>query len=176
MKHAITVTEKLQKTFVIEAGIVDDAVKMVEEAYQNGDVVLTDRDYVGADVQESPCYTREQAEAMETTDTSGWCFQFESCRAWEVLQKINERFAVQDPEDQVVDILNDFPELKLSLGEINDVFIKTIEGAGHSCTYSIPCEQVSRGQRPGPSYFVVASQACLAAENEAMFAAEAAMM
>lgn len=77
MKYAITVTEKLQKTFVIEAGIVDDAVKMVEEAYQNGDVILTDRDYAGAEVEESPCYTREQVEAMEATDTSGWWFQFE---------------------------------------------------------------------------------------------------
>ena len=77
MKYAITVTEKLQKTFVIEAELVDDAVKMVEEAYQNGDVSLTDRDYVGADVEESTCYTREQVEAMEATDTSGWWFQFE---------------------------------------------------------------------------------------------------
>lgn len=99
-----------------------------------------------------------------------------SFRAWEVLQKINERFAAQDPEEQVVDILNDFPELKLSLGEIDDVFIQAIEGAGYSCTYSIPCEQVSRGQRPGPSYFVVTSRACLEAANEAMFVAEAAMM
>ena len=88
----------------------------------------------------------------------------ETGKAWEVLQKINERFAAQDPEDQVVDILNDFPELKLSLGEIDDVFIQAIEGAGHSCTYSIPCEQVCRWQRPVPSYFVVTSRACLEAE------------
>lgn len=77
MKYAITITEKLQKTLVIEAGSAEDAVELVEEAYKNGDVVLTDRDYAGADVQESPCHTREQAEAMEATDTSGWYFQFE---------------------------------------------------------------------------------------------------
>lgn len=63
MKYAITITEKLQKTLVIEAGSAEDAVELVEEAYNNGDVVLTDRDYAGADVQESPCHAREQAEA-----------------------------------------------------------------------------------------------------------------
>ncbi len=77
MKYVITVTEKLQRNLVIEAGSAGDAVELVEEAYKNGDVVLTDRDYAGADVQESTCYTREQVEAMETTDTSRWLVQFE---------------------------------------------------------------------------------------------------
>lgn len=77
MKYVITVTEKLQRNFVIEAGSAEGAVELVEEAYKNGDIVLTDRDYAGADVQESPCYTREQAEEMEPTDTSKWWFQFE---------------------------------------------------------------------------------------------------
>ncbi len=99
-----------------------------------------------------------------------------SFRAWEVLQKINERFASQDPEDQVVDVLNSFLELDLSIGEIDNGFIQTIEKAGHSCTYSIPNEQAARGKRPGPSYFVVTSRACLEAENKAMLAAKAEMM
>ncbi len=77
MKYVITVTEKLQKTLVIDAESADEAVCLVEEAYKNGDVILTDRDYAGADVQESLCYTREQVEAMEITDTSKWWFQFE---------------------------------------------------------------------------------------------------
>ena len=77
VKYVIAVTEKLQKNLVIEAGSADEAVCLVEEAYKNGDVVLTDRDYSGADVQESLCYTREQIDAMEATDTSKWWFQFE---------------------------------------------------------------------------------------------------
>lgn len=77
MKYVITVTEKLQKTLVIEAESADEAVYLVEEAYKNGDVVLTDRDYAGADVQESSLHTREQAEKMEVTDTSKWWIQFE---------------------------------------------------------------------------------------------------
>lgn len=32
MKYAITITKKLQKTLVIEAGSAEDAVELVEEA------------------------------------------------------------------------------------------------------------------------------------------------
>ena len=72
MKFVITVTEKLQKSFVIESENLEAAEAIVEKAYDNGDISLTSEDCQETDISESLYYTREQAEEMEPTDASGW--------------------------------------------------------------------------------------------------------
>lgn len=72
MKYVITVTEKLQKSFVIDSENLEAAEAIVEKAYENGDISLTSEDCQETDISESLYYTREQAEEMEPTDTSGW--------------------------------------------------------------------------------------------------------
>lgn len=94
----------------------------------------------------------------------------ETGKAWEVLQAVNKRFRELDAEEQVIDILNDFPDAELGLADITDDFISYMRASGHDLTYSLPME----GRNI--AYFVVTSRACLEDENTRMMMAEAAMM
>ena len=94
----------------------------------------------------------------------------ETGKAWEVLQAVNARFRELDAEEQVIDILNDFPDVKLGLADITDDFISYMRASGHDLTYSLPMEARN------PAYFVVTSRACLEDENIRMMMAEATMM
>ena len=94
----------------------------------------------------------------------------ETGKAWEVLQAVNARVRELDAEEQVIDILNDFPDVKLGLADITDDFISCMRASGHDLTYSLPME----GRNI--AYFVVTSRACLEDENTRMMMAEAAMM
>lgn len=104
-----------------------------------------------------------------TADEKDWLIKFEreNVRAREILERVKETFRGLDPEEQTIDILNNFPSLALKPEEITKDFIKFME--------SEPSIQVTYrlGKLP---YFVITSKACLNRENEAMFAAEAAMM
>lgn len=91
-------------------------------------------------------------------------------RAWEVLEAVNQKFKSLDVDEQLIDILNDFPEAALKVEEITPEFIKYMEGSGHEILFRLPSEEYPT------AYFVVTSKAYLKNENEAMFAAEAAMM
>lgn len=91
-------------------------------------------------------------------------------KAWEVLQAVNERFRNQEAYEQVVDVLNDLPEVELKLPDITPEFIAYMEKSGHELTYRLPDESYPL------AYFVITSRAYLQDENERMFAAEAAMM
>lgn len=94
----------------------------------------------------------------------------ETGKAWEVLRAVNARFRKLDAEEQVIDILNDFPDVKLGLADITDDFISYMMASGHNLTYSLPMEARNI------AYFVVTSRACLEDENIRMMMAEAAMM
>lgn len=94
----------------------------------------------------------------------------ETGKAWEVLQAVNARFRELDAEEQVIDILNDFPDVKLGLADITEDFISCMMASGHDLTYSLPMEGKNI------AYFVVTSRACLEDENIRMMIAEAAMM
>ena len=94
----------------------------------------------------------------------------ETGKAWEVLQAVNARFRELDAEEQVIDILNDFPDVELGLSDITDDFISYMRASGHDLTYSLPME----GRNI--AYFVVTSRACLEDENTKMMMAEAAIM
>ena len=97
-------------------------------------------------------------------------FTAETGKAWEVLQVVNARFRELDAEEQVIDILNDFPDVELGLADITDDFISYMRASGHDLTYSLPMEARN------PAYFVVTSRACLEDENIRMMMAEATMM
>lgn len=106
---------------------------------------------------------------------SGWItvmedYAEETGKAWEVLQVVNARFRELDAEEQVIDILNDFPDVELGLADITDDFISYMRASGHDLTYSLPMEARN------PAYFVVTSRACLEDENIRMMMAEATMM
>lgn len=94
----------------------------------------------------------------------------ETGKAWEVLQAVNSRFRELDAEEQVIDILNDFPDVELGLADITDDFISYMRASGHDLTYSLPM-----GNRE-LAYFMVTSRDCLEDENTRMMIAEAAMM
>lgn len=91
-------------------------------------------------------------------------------RAWEVLEAVNKKFRSQEADEQVLDILNEFPEAGLKVEEITPDFIRYMENSGHEILYRLPSDEYPT------AYFVVTSKVYLKCENDAMFAAEAAMM
>ena len=50
MKFVMKVTETLSRTVVVDANDKDDAISKVEQAYDNGDIVLDYNDYDGYDI------------------------------------------------------------------------------------------------------------------------------
>lgn len=70
----------------------------------------------------------------------------------------------------MLDILNEFPEAGLKVEEITPDFIRYMENSGHEILYRLPSDEYPT------AYFVVTSKVYLKCENDAMFAAEAAMM
>ena len=48
-KFEVEITETLQRTVTVEAASQEEAERMVDRGWSNGDYVLTDEDYVGVD-------------------------------------------------------------------------------------------------------------------------------
>lgn len=51
MQYRIQITELLNKRLVVDANSAEEAKQKVEDAYYNGDVVLTADDYIDGSVQ-----------------------------------------------------------------------------------------------------------------------------
>lgn len=112
----------------------------------------------------------DECYGLVTEDGTDWLIKFDrpadTRRAKEILEKVKATFKKLDPEDQTIDILNDFPSLALRVEEITPEFIEFMENE--------PSIQVVYRLDKLP-YFVITSKACLNKENEAMLAAETAM-
>ena len=48
-KFEVEITETLQRTVTVEAASQEEAERMVDRGWRDGDYVLTDEDYVGVD-------------------------------------------------------------------------------------------------------------------------------
>ena len=48
-KFDVEITETLQRTVTVEAASQEEAERMVDRGWRDGDYVLTDEDYVGVD-------------------------------------------------------------------------------------------------------------------------------
>lgn len=65
MKFVMKVTETLSRTVVVDANDQDDAISKVEQAYENGDIVLDYNDYDEYDISEVRIASPEDAKWYE---------------------------------------------------------------------------------------------------------------
>ncbi|MEG0898400.1 MAG: DpnD/PcfM family protein [Oscillospiraceae bacterium] len=50
MEYRVQITEYLQRTFTVEAGSEEEAIEIIEDRYDNSDIILDADDFTGRDI------------------------------------------------------------------------------------------------------------------------------
>lgn len=69
-KYGISVIEILKRTVIVEADGIDEAIRRVEDAVEQGEIVLTDRDYNDREIVPSKYW--DGGKVPDDEDVSGY--------------------------------------------------------------------------------------------------------
>lgn len=69
-KYGISVIEILKRTVIVEADGIDEAIQRVEDAVEQGEIVLTDRDYNDREIVPSKYW--DGGKVPDDEDVSGY--------------------------------------------------------------------------------------------------------